>query len=46
VANAILAVHDYDMAVERAGAGGANKGVEAVNAAVMTASALRALEES
>lgn len=46
VANAILAVHDYDLAVERAGAGDANKGVEAVNAAVMTASALRALEES
>jgi 6,7-dimethyl-8-ribityllumazine synthase len=45
VANAILAVHDYELAVARAGAGDANKGVEGVNAAVMTASALRALEE-
>lgn len=46
VANAILAVHDYELALERAGAGEANKGVEAVDAAVMTASALRALEQS
>lgn len=46
VANAILAVHDYELALERAGVGDANKGVEAVNAAVMTASALRALEQS
>lgn len=46
VANAILAVHDFELALERAGVGDANKGVEAVNAAVMTASALRALEQS
>lgn len=46
VTNAILAVHDYDLALERAGVGEANKGVEAVNAAVMTATALRALGES
>jgi len=46
VANAILAVHDYDLALERAGVGEANKGAEAVNAAVMTANALRALGES
>jgi 6,7-dimethyl-8-ribityllumazine synthase len=46
VANAILAVHDYDLALERAGVGDANKGVEAVDAAVMTASALRALEQT
>ena len=46
VANAILAVHDYDLALERAGVGEANKGAEAVNAAVMTATALRALGES
>jgi 6,7-dimethyl-8-ribityllumazine synthase len=43
VANAILAVHDYELAVDRAGVGEANKGVEAVNAAVMTATALREL---
>ncbi len=41
VANAILAVHDYSLAVERAGAGEANKGSEAVDAAVATANALR-----
>lgn len=46
VANAILAVHDYELALERAGAGEANKGVEAVDAAVLTASALRALGQS
>ena len=46
VTNAILAVHDYDLALERAGVGETNKGVEAVNAAVMTATALRALGES
>jgi len=45
VANAILAVHDYELALQRAGVGEANKGVEAVDAAVMTASALRALEK-
>ncbi|MGB8360141.1 MAG: 6,7-dimethyl-8-ribityllumazine synthase [Acidimicrobiia bacterium] len=41
VANAILAVHDYALAVARAGAGEANKGSEAVDAAVATANALR-----
>lgn len=43
VANAILAVHDYELALERAGSGDANKGVEAVDAAVTTANALREL---
>ncbi len=46
VANAILAVHDYQQAVERAGTGGANKGVEGVDAAVVMATALRELEQS
>lgn len=46
VANAILAVHDYELAVERAGSGEANKGVEAAEAAVKTATALRELGES
>lgn len=46
VANAILAVHDYDQAVARAGSGEANKGVEAVEAAVATANAFRELGES
>jgi len=41
VANAILAVHDYTLAAERAGAGEANKGSEAADAAVATANALR-----
>ncbi|HEX6300262.1 MAG TPA: 6,7-dimethyl-8-ribityllumazine synthase [Acidimicrobiia bacterium] len=45
VANAILAVHEYELALERAGVGDANKGVEAADAAVMMASALRALEQ-
>lgn len=45
VANAILAVHDYDHAVARAGSGDANKGVEAVDAAVLTATAIRELGE-
>lgn len=43
VANAILAVHDYELALERAGSGDANKGVEAVEAAVTTANAFRDL---
>jgi 6,7-dimethyl-8-ribityllumazine synthase len=43
VANAILAVHDYELALERAGSGDANKGVEAVEAAVTTANAFREL---
>lgn len=46
VANAILAVHDYDLAVARAGSGEANKGIEGVNAAVSTANAIRELRES
>lgn len=46
IANAILAVHDYDLAVARAGSGEANKGVEAVEAAVRTANAIRGLGES
>lgn len=43
VANAILAVHEYEDAVARAGDGPDNKGYEAVEAAVMTATALREL---
>lgn len=43
VANAILAVRDYDLAMERAGTGDANKGVEAADAAVATANAFREL---
>lgn len=46
VANAILAVHDYELAVERARSGKANKGVEAADAAVSTANALRDLDQS
>ena len=46
VANAILAVHDYEHALERAGTGDANKGVEAVDAAVRLVTALRELESS
>jgi 6,7-dimethyl-8-ribityllumazine synthase len=42
VTNAILAVHDYEQALERASAGSANKGAEAAEAAVTIA---RALEE-
>jgi 6,7-dimethyl-8-ribityllumazine synthase len=40
IGNAILAVHDVDDALTRSGQGAANKGVEAVDAAVETASAL------
>jgi 6,7-dimethyl-8-ribityllumazine synthase len=43
VANAILAVNEFAHAVERAGAGPANKGFEAAEAAVSTAVALRGL---
>lgn len=43
VANAILAVRDFAHAVDRAGPGSANKGVEAAEAAVLTATALRTL---
>lgn len=46
VANAILAVHDYQLAVERAGSGDTNKGVEAADAAVQTATAFRELRMS
>ena len=43
IANAILAVHEYAHAVERAGPGESNKGTEGVDAAVMTVTALREL---
>lgn len=43
IANAILAVHDYAQAVDRSGDDDANKGVEAADAAVLTANALREL---
>ena len=46
IANAILAVHEYEHAVERAGPGSDNKGVEAAEAAVVTARALRELGTS
>jgi 6,7-dimethyl-8-ribityllumazine synthase len=45
ITNAILAVHDLEQALDRAGVGANNKGVEAVDAAVITANALRALSE-
>ena len=45
VGNAILAVHDYTHAVERSESGEANKGVEAVDAAILTATALSRLEQ-
>jgi 6,7-dimethyl-8-ribityllumazine synthase len=45
VANAILAVHEYEHALERAGTGMANKGFEAAEAAVTTITALRRLEK-
>lgn len=44
VTNAILAVQDFSQAMERAGAGEANKGVEAVDAAVFMARALARLK--
>ncbi len=43
VTNAILAVHDFSQAMERAGDGEANKGVEAVDAAITLARALAEL---
>jgi 6,7-dimethyl-8-ribityllumazine synthase len=46
VTNAILAVHDYTLAVERAGVGDANKGAEAAEAAVVTANAMRQVSSS
>ncbi len=45
VTNGILAVHSYDQALERSGPGEANKGVEAVDSAILTATALNRLEE-
>lgn len=44
VANAILAVHEIEHALDRAGSGDGNKGVEAMEAAVITASALAVLK--
>lgn len=44
ITNAILAVHDYQLAVDRAGAGENNKGVEGVDAALNLATALRELD--
>ncbi len=44
ITNAILAVHDFSQAMERAGHGEANKGFEAVDAAVALAQALADLE--
>lgn len=46
VANAILAVHEIEHALERAAPGDGNKGAEAVEAAILTASALAALNGS
>lgn len=46
ITNAVLAVHDYTHAVERAGRGDSNKGAEAVDAAISTANALRELESN
>lgn len=43
VANAILAVHDFSQAMERAGEGDANRGAEAAEAAVSMARALMEL---
>ena len=43
VANAILAVHDYRQALERSGEGAANKGAEAAEAVVLSATAFREL---
>lgn len=46
ITNAILAVHDYELAVARAGEGRDNKGVEAVDAAVEMAAALAELRST
>ncbi|MFQ5522622.1 MAG: 6,7-dimethyl-8-ribityllumazine synthase [Acidimicrobiia bacterium] len=43
VTNGILAVHDYQQALERSGPGEVNKGVEAVDSAILTATALNRL---
>lgn len=45
VANAILAVHDMDQAMARSEEGGANRGAEAVQAAITTARALAGLHD-
>lgn len=45
VANGILAVHRAQDALDRSGAGDANRGAEAAEAAVITATALRALAD-
>ena len=44
IGNAILAVHTYEQALDRAGDGETNKGVEATDAALAMVSALRDLE--
>lgn len=44
VANAILAVHDFSQAMERAGEGDSNRGAEAAEAAVSLARALMELD--
>ena len=46
IANAILAVHEYEHAVARSQSGEANKGVEGVDAAILTATALKDLRAS
>ncbi len=46
VTNAILAVHDVAHAVDRSYRGTANKGVEAVDAAILMATAMARLERS
>jgi 6,7-dimethyl-8-ribityllumazine synthase len=43
VGNAILAVHDYRQAMERSGEGAANKGAEAAEAVVLSATAFGTL---
>jgi len=45
VANGILAVHRAQDALDRSGSGDANKGAEAAEAAVMAATALKALRD-
>lgn len=44
VGNAILAVHDYEQAVVRSGEDEANKGVEVVDAVVLTITALASVD--
>lgn len=46
VANAILAVHDVSLALERSVTGEANKGIEAVDAALAMVSAIQDLDLS